>query len=92
MRVKSVVGRSIRVDVRNVVPGDILYADGTEQDPLITNVEQKDGLVRFHYKSVPWSDINESHWMDPDDRRFGNGSTFIHDLKRERDEFEFINE
>lgn len=82
-RVKGVVGNSIMIHVLDVVPGDILYVRGTENDAIIKEVQvNEEGLVRFVYDRRMKPDIPHTIWMDPED---GNGCVFVHDLKRERD-------
>lgn len=79
-RVVSVIeGRGIMVKVQDVFPGDILYIFGEESDPIIDLVRQERGLVKYYYKESPVSDVNESHWIDPEK----SPHVLIHDLKKE---------
>jgi hypothetical protein len=86
-RVKAVVGRSIKVSLYDVKPGDILYTFGDERDPIIAGVERAGALVRLVYKyREGTSGFGWSLLMDPTQK--SSGYIFIYDLYNERADFE----
>ena len=72
------------VHIHDVVPGDVLYCNDDESDPIISKIEVDGEKRKFFYKTFRPDDIAESLWLDP---AIGK-HVFIHDLKQERFEFQ----
>lgn len=101
-RVKGVVGRSIKVSIYDVTAGDVLWGAGENENAAIIERVERDGdAVRFHYKEREPSEIQKelgimpvktSTWMRvpcAHGRGCGcSGYVFLHDLRRERFEFQ----
>lgn len=93
-RVKGVVGNSIMVSIEDVVAGDILCHSNSEKDPIISKVEKcvVEGKLKIRFWYVPRQGnyFHCSMWMDQAAVSWGSGIVFIHDLKRERFEFDGV--
>lgn len=80
-RVKAVVGKSIMVELEDLVPNDIIAISDNENDLIISEIQiNKKGHFKLIYKKQGRESVSETVWMDPKSSK----GVFIHDLKNER--------